>query len=185
MSHVHVHSASARRVHAARRRAHARAASGDGARAVAAPPSLLRAQVVRGAAPAQGASKVQRLADVRGLVIVPDVVNGRQISQAEFDAACAAIAALPSADVARVAAAGVKLHLMPEAGLGDGLLGATKIVQAGGKWVPIEIHVAAEAGLPGSESLPEIVQHEFGHAISVLKSQNRTEDAAIAYAAKH
>jgi len=47
------------------------------------------------------------------------------------------------------------------------------------------IHVAAQANLAGTESLTEIVQHEFGHAISVLTQQDRSEAAAIAYAASH
>lgn len=117
---------------------------------------------------------------------MPDSVNGRSITAAEMAQAVAAVRMLPAADVAMVAAAGVQIHLVPTGGLEGGLLGATTIVQNGnGRWVPTKIRVAAQAGLTGSESLPEIVQHEFGHAISVLRSQDRSERAAIAYARTH
>jgi hypothetical protein len=34
----------------------------------------------------------------------------------------------------------------------------------------------------GANALAEVVQHELGHAISVLREQDRSEDAAAAYA---
>lgn len=122
----------------------------------------------------------------QGVVVIPETVNGRKVSAAEMHQALAALRALPAADLAMVAAAGIQIHLYPLAGLEDGLLGATSIVQeSGGHWKPTLIRAAVRAGLTGSQSIAEIVQHEFGHAISVLRNQDRSEAAAIKYASSH
>lgn len=119
--------------------------------------------------------------------IVPHKVGGQALSQLELAQAAAAVRALPASDVAVLAAAGIRIHLFPVAGLEDGLLGATTVVQKGDgtPWQPTMIRVAARAKLGGDQSLGEIVQHEVGHAVSVLRSQDRSEDAANAYAASH
>ena len=148
--------------------------------------SAVRARLVHGFVSSASGAHAKVLAEAAGLLIVPDVIGTHHITQAQFDTAAAAIAALPADDVARVAQMGVVLHLVPAATLGEGLLGATKIVQASnGQWEPQVIHATAQANLTGTESLTEIVQHEFGHAISVIKNQDRSEAAAIAYAANH
>jgi hypothetical protein len=122
-----------------------------------------------------------------GVLIVPRTVDGVSVSRAELQAAVAALRQLPAADIELIAKAGIQIHLVPTQGLEDNLLGATTIVQdhTGGRWRPTVIRIAARANLPGSESLPEIVQHEFGHAVSVIRNQDRSEDAAIAYAKRY
>lgn len=66
------------------------------------------------------------------------------------------------------------------------MLGATTVVRnARGALVPTKIRVASGARGVGAESLAEIVQHEVGHAISVLRRQDDSERAATAYARQH
>lgn len=122
-----------------------------------------------------------------GVLVVPRIVAGASVTRAEMQQAVAALRLLPAADLALVARNGIQIHLYPIAGLEDSLLGATTIVQnnEGGPWHPTMIRVASRANLSGSQSLGEIVQHEFGHAVSVLRSQDRSEDAAIAYARRY
>jgi hypothetical protein len=127
------------------------------------------------------------LANERGVWLVPQQVGGRTITKAELAEAQRAVRALPAADVALLARADIRIHLLPVAGLEDGLLGATTIVQeaAGAPWQPTKIRVAARAGLDGQQSIGEIVQHEVGHAIAVLRGQDRSEDAATTYALRY
>jgi hypothetical protein len=148
-------------------------------------PAPAHAVLVRPAASHHGGSK-QVLGDAAGVLVVPETAEGRTVTASEMRQAVAALKLLPGVDLALVAKHGIKIHLYPVSGLEDGLLGATTIVQdsAGGRWKPTNIRVAVRSGLTGTESIGEIVQHEFGHAISVLRDQDRTEDAAIAYAKK-
>lgn len=98
----------------------------------------------------------------------------------------AAIAKLPAADRALLARHGLRVQLVPKASLEDGMWGATSIERAkDGRWTPTEIRVASRIKGTGVESLAEVVQHEIGHAISVLRDQDRSEDAAGAYARRH
>ncbi|MCW2927460.1 MAG: hypothetical protein JWM86_1428 [Thermoleophilia bacterium] len=101
----------------------------------------------------------------------------------ELQAARAAIAKLPAADRALLAKLGLRVQLVPTSSLEQGMLGATTVVQgAGGRWTPTTIRVASRIHGRGAESLAEVVQHEIGHAISVLRHQDRSEDAAGRYA---
>lgn len=144
------------------------------------------AQVVHPHVQSRHGARQRMLGDARGVLVVPDRVRGAVISQAEMAAAVAALRRLPAADLALIASRGIAVHLVPTSGLEDGLLGATTILQAkDGSWYPTEIRIAAHAGLSGEESLGEIVQHEFGHAVAVLRQQDRSEEAAIAYARQH
>lgn len=126
----------------------------------------------------------QTLGDAAGVLVVPETVDGRRVTQREMNQAVAALRLLPGVDLALVASKGIQIHLYPSSGLEGGLLGATTIVQdnGSGPWKPTMIRVAVRSGLTGNEAIGEIVQHEFGHAVSVLREQDRTEDAAIAYA---
>jgi hypothetical protein len=100
--------------------------------------------------------------------------------------AAAAIAALPKSDRALLAQHGLHVELVPHASLGPGLLGATTVVRTtAGALVPTKIRVASRVHGAGVESLREVVQHEIGHAISVLRAQDGSEDAAEAYARAH
>jgi hypothetical protein len=101
----------------------------------------------------------------------------------ELRAVRAAIAKLPAADRALLTRHGLRVQLVPTASLEDGMWGATSIERAAsGRWTPTEIRVASRIRGTGVESLAEVVQHEIGHAISVLRSQDRSEDAAGRYA---
>ena len=90
-----------------------------------------------------------------------------RVSGSQLRTAQKAVASLPKADRALLAKLGLRVTLVPTKSLEDGMLGATSIQ---GK---------------GVESLAEVVQHEIGHALSVLRDQDRSEDAAHAYARKH
>ena len=53
---------------------------------------------------------------------------------------------------------------------------------ANGTWRPTLVRVAVRAGLARDEQTSEIVQHELGHVVSVVRTQDRSEAAAINYA---
>jgi hypothetical protein len=113
-------------------------------------------------------------------------VAGERVAAREVRETKAAVAKLPKADRALLAKHGLQVRLVPTKSLEDGMLGATSIVRGrDGRWVPTEIRIASHVHGRGVESLGEIVQHEIGHAISVLRDQDRTEDAAHAYARRH
>ncbi len=109
-----------------------------------------------------------------------------RVSGAQLRTAQKAVASLPKADRALLARHGLRVTLVPTKSLEDGMLGATSIVRAkDGRWVPTQIRIASRISGRGAESLAEVVQHEVGHALSVLRDQDRSEDAAHAYARKH
>lgn len=145
-------------------------------------PMLVHPQASRRTGP-----RAMRLASAPGVLVVPDSRGGKSVTQNEMQQAVAALRALPAADLALIARKGIAIHLVPVSGLEDGLLGATTIIQDDptSPWVPTKIRIAVRAGLTGSESIGEIVQHEFGHAVSVLRHQDRSEEAAIRYAREH
>jgi hypothetical protein len=128
-----------------------------------------------------------RLGIERGVAVVPTRIGSAVVTQREVEIAVAALRKLPAADIALLAERGIKIQLLPVRGLEDGLLGATTIIRDddASPWYPTEIRVAAQAGLGGVESLGEIVQHEAGHAVEVVRNQDRSERAAIAYARRH
>ncbi len=138
-----------------------------------------------GRSAAKGARRGHRtLAQALGIKVVPVIRNGKSVTERELKAAMAAIRKLPPEDIALIARNNITVYLEPTSGLEGGLLGATEIVQdnASSPWRPTKIRIAAQAGLTGPQAIGEIVQHEIGHAVAVLRTQDRSEDAAIAYA---
>jgi hypothetical protein len=108
------------------------------------------------------------------------------VNAAQREVAAAAIARLPAADRALLARHGLRVQLVGARSLEDGMLGATTVVRGDdGRLRPTAIRVAARIHGRGVESLAEVVQHEIGHAVSVLREQDRSEDAATAYARRH
>ncbi len=132
-------------------------------------------------------ARTRQLGMSGGLMISADVLAGYQVRSGVVQAALRALRKLPEADRALIAQHGIAIRLLPVSGLENNLLGATTIVQDGadGSWRPTEIRIAAAAGLSGSQATGEIVQHEFGHAVAVLRRQDRSEAAAIRYARSH
>lgn len=122
-----------------------------------------------------------------GLVLQPMQLNGQRVTRGELMDAIRGASLLPQADVAAVAQAGVKINLLPTNTLEDGLLGATTILRSNDSapWRPTLVRVAVRARLRGDEATPEIVQHELGHVLSVLRKQDTSEEAAEQYAAAH
>ena len=108
------------------------------------------------------------------------------VTRAQRTVVRAAIARLPAADRVLLAKHGLQVHLVGTKSLEDGMLGATTVVRDDdGRLRPTAIRVASRVHGTGVESLAEVVQHEVGHAISVLRAQDRTEDAAARYARRH
>lgn len=122
-----------------------------------------------------------------GVLVYRRRLGERRVGNAEFLQACRGLAQLPTAHQQALARAGVPVYLVPSAGLEDGLLGATTIVQDtdGAAWRPTLVRVAVQAGRDGAESTPEILQHEVGHVIAVLTGQDRSEAAAESYARRY
>lgn len=116
-------------------------------------------------------------------LVAPSSDGDRRVRARELAVARAAVAKLPAADRALLARLGLTVELVPRRALEDGMLGATSIVrEAGGRWTPTRIRVASRIEGRGQSSLGEVVQHELGHALSVVRSQDRSEDAAERYA---
>ena len=112
--------------------------------------------------------------------------SAARVEASELRAARAALAKLPAADRALLARHGLRVELVPSRALEDGMLGATSIVRASDeRWTPTRIRIASRIEGRGAESLAEVVQHEVGHAISVLRQQDRSEDAAERYARRY
>jgi hypothetical protein len=106
-----------------------------------------------------------------------------RVDEARMRIARAAVAKLPTADRMLLARHGLRVQLVPTRALEDGMLGATTVVRRdSGRLVPTEIRVASRIEGRGAESLHEVVQHEVGHALAVLRRQDRSEAAAEAYA---
>lgn len=127
-----------------------------------------------------------------GVVIELRRIGNERVSTAELLAAVAGVSSLPVADQQLVAASGVRVRLLPSAALEQGadgrnLLGGTTIERdaSGERWAPTGVRIAVRAGRAGRESTPEIVQHELGHVVSVLRGQDRSEQAAEAYAGRY
>ncbi|MCB0877522.1 MAG: hypothetical protein KDC46_00875 [Thermoleophilia bacterium] len=119
-------------------------------------------------------------------LVVARSTGTQRVSASQLTTARVAVSKLPAADRALLARHGLRVELVPATALEDGMLGATSIVRdADGRWAPTTIRVASRIHGRGVESLAEVVQHEVGHAISVLRSQDRSEDAAGAYARTH
>lgn len=103
------------------------------------------------------------------------------VSKSEVDAAVVALRQIPVADRQLLAKAGLKVDLLPSARLEGNMIGATQVEQRGtSPWAPTSIRVAAHAGVANSPT-SHIVAHEVGHAIEVLRRQDRSEDAAERY----
>lgn len=119
-----------------------------------------------------------------GIVVQRQQVDGARVTPDELLAAVAGIRRLPESDQRLIAQSSVPIALLPVAGLEDGLLGATTIVQQdkSSPWKPTLVRVAVRAGLERDESTPEILQHELGHVVSVLNGQDFSEQAAERYA---
>ena len=119
-------------------------------------------------------------------LVVASTHRDARVSAAQRKVAARAIAALPAADRALLRKLGLKVELIPKQALEDGMLGATSVVRAhDGRLDVTRIRIASKITGRGAESLREVVQHEVGHAISVLRTQDDSEDAAEDYARRH
>jgi hypothetical protein len=95
--------------------------------------------------------------------------------------ALSALAQIPLADRILLAQAGLVVDLMPDARFEHDMVGATQVEKdASGRWHPQSIRVATGAGLQNSPTR-HIVAHEVGHAIAVMRTQDRSELAAEQY----
>lgn len=90
---------------------------------------------------------------------------------------------VPPADVELLRQHGLHVEVLATELLDDGNLGATLIDGVrGGPWTPRRIRVAGNA--TGDMTVGHILLHEVGHAVNVLRRQERSEEAADAYAAE-
>jgi hypothetical protein len=114
------------------------------------------------------------------------VAGDAKVRANELAVARAAVAKLPAADRALLAKRGLHLELVGTKSLEDAMWGATSVERdSAGRLAPTRIRVASHIRGTGANSLAEVVQHELGHAISVIRSQDSSEDAAAAYARAH
>lgn len=164
-------------------------------------PLLAAAQLPATAAGVAPMSEVDGLAEGADLVLPSGVrirrkrVGGQSVSQAELTQAIRGVQMLPLQHQLVIARAGIPIELLPiqqleqVAGTTDPVLGATAVVQDGsGAWIPTRIRVAVRSPLAnanGANTIGEVTQHEIGHAIAVLGSQDRSEQAAERYAQRY
>ena len=99
---------------------------------------------------------------------------------------------LPLAHQRAIAILGVPIELVPVqqleqvAGTTEPVVGATAMsgpIGAGHADARADRDASPWAAQGGAQAIGEIVQHELGHVISVLVRQDRSEEAAIRYAA--
>jgi hypothetical protein len=129
---------------------------------------------------------VRRHSHVAPLVAPTAGAAGHGVRASELATARAAIAKLPKADRALLAQHHLHVELVGTKSLEDAMWGATSVERDdAGKLIPTRIRVASHIHGVGANALGEVVQHELGHAISVLREQDRSEDAAEAYARAH
>ncbi len=155
-------------------------------------PPAMQGAVQRGPVPSaevHGALDGAPLVLDNGLRIERRTVNGAHVTHAELNQALQGLAQLPTRDLDLVARAGVPIRLVPAAhlehdALGRPLLGATTVEGTDNRRVTM-VRVAVSAGRRGGESTGEILQHELGHAVSVLTTGNESEHAAEAYASRY
>lgn len=122
-------------------------------------------------------------------------IGGHVVSQAELLQAIRGVQLLPLQHQLVIARAGIPIELLPlrnleqVAGTTEPVLGATAVAQdASGTWIPTRIRVAVrspEANVNVANAIGEVTQHEIGHAIAVLGSQDRSEETAIRYAQRY
>jgi hypothetical protein len=122
----------------------------------------------------------------QGVLLVPMTVNGKHVTMQEVRDVMAALAKLPAADVQLLVQNNIPIELIPVATLGQRMLGATQIDQLpSGMWHPSLVRIAVRARMSGAYTNGEIAQHEVGHVVSVIRRQDRSEDAAISYAKRY
>jgi hypothetical protein len=117
------------------------------------------------------------------------------VSQSELAQAIRGVQLLPLQHQLIIARAGIPIELLPiehleqVEGTTQPVLGATAVVHdSSGAWIPTRIRAAVRSPLAAQNpinSIGEVVQHEIGHAIAVLGHQDRSEEAAIRYAARY
>jgi hypothetical protein len=117
------------------------------------------------------------------------------VTQAELQQAVRGVQLLPLQHQLVIARAGIPIELLPIAhleqvsGTSEPVLGATAVVQdSSGAWIPTRVRVAVRSPLAAvnrMNSIGEVTQHEIGHALAVLGNQDRSEEAAIRYAARY
>ncbi|MCB0879397.1 MAG: hypothetical protein KDC46_10535 [Thermoleophilia bacterium] len=117
-------------------------------------------------------------------------IGSLRVGNLQLQQALRGIQLLPVAHQRLIASLGIPIELVPVTqlervtGTTDPVVGATRVVGPDGNAHPERIRVAAFQSQVNS-SLTEAVQHEIGHAVSVVTSQDTSEDAAIAYAARY
>lgn len=130
-----------------------------------------------------------------GVRVRRTTVGGRHVSQGALLQAIRGIQQLPVQHQLLLARAGIAVELLPVTqleqveGTSQPVLGATAVSQdSSGRWVPSRIRIATDSPISakgGVNAISEVTQHEIGHAISVMSTQDRSEDAAIRYAATY
>ncbi|MCW2928028.1 MAG: hypothetical protein JWM86_1996, partial [Thermoleophilia bacterium] len=122
-------------------------------------------------------------------------VGGRRVSEAALLQAVRGIQQLPVQHQLLIARAGIAVELVPVAqleqveGTSQPVLGATAVNQdSSGRWIPSRIRIAVDSPISargGVNAIGEVTQHEIGHAIAVMGTEDRSEAAAIRYAASY
>lgn len=140
--------------------------------------------------------------EVAGVPDGPDLVmpSGIRLQRQQFGAsrvlpdqlrdAVRGVLKLPMADQHLVASIGFAIELVPVPhleqvqGSVDPVVGATRVVGPDGSIRAERVRIATLQEMVGTE-VEECVQHELGHVVAVHRSQDTSEQTAIAYAARY
>lgn len=127
-----------------------------------------------------------------GIIVELRRVGDKHVSTQELLSIVGGINRLPLADQHLIAQAGIPIRLLPTAGLeaassGKMMLGATTILESStpGRWSPTVVRVATQTDRTGAEATSEVIQHELGHVVSVLRYGDQSELAAERYAGRY
>ncbi len=165
-----------------------------------------RAGLVRGAGVAGTAAApppmVQGTPDGADIVLPSGVrirrtrIGAQRVGEQQLLQAIRGVQLLPPQHQAALARTGIPIELVPAqslevaAGMSGPVLGLTTIENREGTWQPTRLRVAVDSPRSGPSNagvngVEEVVQHEIGHVIAVLGSQDRTEQTAMLYAATY
>lgn len=121
-------------------------------------------------------------------------IGGRRVSDEKLLQAIRGVQLMPMAHQQLIARLGVPVLLVPTqrleqvAGTTSPILGATSISHDGQTWRPTMVRIATDSPISergGVHAIDEVTQHELGHVLSVVTTQDRSEQAATRYAATY
>ncbi|MEO6867773.1 MAG: hypothetical protein ABI200_07105 [Gaiellales bacterium] len=119
-------------------------------------------------------------------------VDGQRVTSSQLRQAIRGVQMLPIQDQQLIARLGIVIELLPVrhleqiSGTSDPVVGATTVMGPPGNGRATRIRIAMQMGqLQHKTKISDVVKHEIGHVMAVTAHQDRSEQAAEAYAARY